>query len=396
MKKQVRHVLFVIFLGAFLITAPLVVLYTAGYRYNFGTGRVVQTGILSVGSTPRGAEILIDGRSTDATTPALLKNVFPGEHEIVIRRDGFSSWKKALAIESRATTFADDVVLFQDGTPALVLETGLRAASVSPQGTKAAFATTKGQWTEIWIFDVANRSEILVSRLPVGIEAAVRFAWLKDGTVLSTSASDRGATTVTLVYTETGSAVASLPASDIALSVAADRVAVSRAQGESNEILAYVPFGEYSVGAAPGGMIQLEDAERHRLLLVSSAGGDQPILLNAGATYSQWEPGGNRLLYTDGFDLHVYDASSHTDETITRLSSPVTWVAWYPGHSYVLYAQDDALYAAELDRRGERNVTRLVEGSSLRAFAPSADGATLWFFGTVDGKSGLFERRLEK
>lgn len=396
MKKRTRRILFVVFLGAFLITAPVVVLYTAGYRYNFGTGRIVQTGVLSASSIPKGASILLDGTDSRATTPTLLKNVFPGDHELVAKKTGYSTWKKVLAVESRRTTFADDIVLFLNGNPALIRETDLRAVSMSPQSTKAAYAMTNGQWAEIWIDTLSTDSEILVSRLPVGTDAEIRFAWIEDGSILSTTAVDRGTTTVTLVHTDTGSAVASLPASEITLSPAADRVAVSRAQGESNEILAYAPFGSYSVDSAPNGMIQLEDVERHRLVLIQSTGGDQPILLNASATFWQWEPSGNRLLYTDGFDLHVYDATSHTDETITRLSSPVTWVAWYPGHSYVLYAQDDAIYATELDRRGERNVTKLVGGSNLRAFESSPDGRVLWFFGTIDGKSGLFERRLER
>ncbi len=396
MKKRTRRILFTVFLGAFLITAPLVVLYTAGYRYNFGTGRVVQTGVLSVSSIPKGADILLDGTDERATTPSLLKNIFPGDHEIVAEKAGYSTWRKTLAVESKKTTFADDIVLFMDGNQTLVRETDLRAVSMSPQGTKAAYAMTKGQWTEIWIATLSADADILVSRLPVGTDAQIHFAWLEDGSILSTAAVDRGMTTVTLVHTDSGSTVASVPASEIMLSPSADHVAVSRAQGDSNEILAYVPFGSYAVGSAPNGMIQLEDVERHRLVLIQATGGDQPILLNASATFWQWEPTGNRLLYTDGFDLHVYDASSHSDETITRLSSPVTWVAWYPGHSYVLYAQDNAIYAAELDRRGERNVTKLVSGSDLRAFEPSSDGRMLWFFGTKDGKSGLFSRRLER
>ena len=397
MKRRTRSILFFVFLGLFLLSAPIVVLYTAGYRYNFGTGRIVQTGIISVSSIPKGADILLDDTRTKATTPSLVKNVFPGDHELGAQKEGYSSWKKTLLVESRATTFADDILLFLDGSPTVLRETELRATSVSPQGTKAAFTLTTGQWAEVWIRSTSDGTEILASRLPIGADARVRFEWIENGTVLSTTAvAANGSRTVTLVHTENGTAVASLPASDVLLSKAADHVAVSRQRGDSNEILAYVPFGTYAVGSAPSGMIQLNDEERHRLVLVNAAGGDQPILLNASATAWQWEPDGMRLLYTDGFDLHVYDASSHTDETLTRLSSPVTWVAWYPGHSYVLYAQSDAIYATELDRRGERNVTRLVEGSNLRSFAPSANGASLWFFGTVDGKSGLFERKLEK
>ena len=274
MKKRTRRTLFIVFLGAFLVTAPLVVLYTAGYRYNFGTGRVVQTGVLSVSSIPKGAEILLDGTDEGVATPSLLKNVFPGDHELSAVKDGYSSWKKTLPVESKKTTFADDIVLFFNAPASIIRNTDLRAVSLNVQGTKAAYAATKGQWTEIWIDSLSNGSETLVSRLPVGTEATIRFDWLEDGSVLSTTASDRGTDTVTLVYTDTGTAVASLPASDITLSPSADRVAVSRSHGESNEILAYVPFGEYVVESGPTGLIQLEDRSRGRLVLVQPSGGD--------------------------------------------------------------------------------------------------------------------------
>lgn len=396
MKRRTRQILFFAFLGAFLLTAPVVVLYTAGYRYNFSTRQITQTGVFSVGSAPKGASVFVDGTSSGATTPSLIKNVFPGEHTLTVSKNGYSTWKKTLGVESRATTFADDIVLFMDGDSVLLRETDLRAVSINPQGTKASFVETTGQWTEVWIHSLGAASEILVSRIPVGKSASIQFDWAREGGILSMTSTEDGRSTITRVYPETGEPVLVPTVSDVVLSPVADHVAVARTNGDAGEILAYVPMGDYSVTSSPSGLIQLEDTARHRLILVQSSGGDRPILLNADAIFWQWESNGSRLLYTDGFDLHVYDASSHSDETITRLSSPVTWVGWYPGHSYVLYAQDNAIYATELDRRGDRNVTRLAEGSDLRAFGTSANGATLWFFGTVGGKSGLFERRLGK
>lgn len=395
MTKRSRGVIFLAFLAAFLLSAPIVVLYTAGYRYNFSSGRIVQTGVLSLNSVPRGANISIDGDALRPTTPSLVKNVLPGEHLVRVEAGAYSAWEKTLVVESRSTTFADDIVLFLDEPPAFVRDAELEAVSISQADAKAAYAQSEGQWTEIWTYDPTTGEDTLVSRLPAGDAGDIDLSWREDGAVLSVESGDARARATTLVDAATGAPIEAAAETDIELTTAADRVVVSRKRDGSSEILAYLPIGDYETRDAPEGIVTLEDVARGRVVLVKAAGGDQPILLNASASEWQWEPNGTRILYSDGFDLHVYDAAAHTDETITRLSSAVTGVAWYPGHSYVLYAQDDAIYAAELDHRDRRNVTRLVSGSGLGTFQSDPRGRVVYFFGTVDGTTGLFSRRLQ-
>lgn len=394
MTKRTRKLVFLVFFVGFFVTAPLVVLYTAGYRYNFGTGEIVQTGVLSLSSTPRGASIVLDDETLRASTPALLKNVLPGDHTVRIEKAGYSSWEKTLTVQSRSTTFADDVVLFLETDPELVRETSLAAMRFNATTGRAGYAQTEGQWTEIWTYDPATGEETLVSRLPVGSDAEIELSWPREDSTVSIRTTVHGLTTVSYVDADTAAAIDELPDAGIDLSVLADRVAISRRDGETNTILAYVPLGTYELRRSPEGFVLLEDTVRRRVLLVRSEGGDQPILLNASASFWEWEPDGDRLLYSDGFDLHVYDASTHTDTTVTRLSSAVTGVAWYPGHATVLYAQDDAIYAAELDHRDGRNTVRLVEGSNLGAM--HVRRGTLYFFGTSNETSGLFARLLDR
>lgn len=395
MKTGTRRILFLCFLTAFLIAAPLTVLYTAGYRYSFSAGRIVQTGILSISSVPKGSSILIDDDTIRQTTPSVVKNVLPGEHPVRVEKDGYSSWTKTLSVSSRETTFADDVILFLTDAPALALETPLTAVSVNPVNGSAAYARSEGPWTEIWIDDPRNDTETLVSRLPLAGSNSLTLSWRNDGTVLSIELV--GTTrVVTLVDAATGASVDASWPDGLALATSNDHVAVSRTNGSASEILAYVPLGSYRFGDAPDGVLLLEDETRDRVVLVNAAGGDQPILLTANATFWQWEPGGKRLLYTDGFDLHVYDASAHSDETITRLSTPITGIGWYPNHGYVMYALPDAIESVELDHRDRRNVTRLVEGANLGSFAIDQNGRALYFFGTVGDVSGLFTKRLQR
>lgn len=395
MKTGTRRIVFLCFLAAFLIAAPLTVLYTAGYRYSFSAGRIVQTGILSLSSVPKAASISIDGSRTRSTTPSVVKNVLPGEHAIRVEKDGYSAWAKTLAVASRETTFADDVVLFLEDAPEPVRETPLSAVSVNPTNGLAAYAKGEGPWTEIWIDDPRDGTETLVSRLPLAGMRSLALSWLNDGSVLSIESTGTTGTT-TLVDAATGAPVDAAWPDGLSLIASSEHVAVSRTSGASSEILAYLPLGTYQFGDAPDGVLLLDDAVRDRVVLVNAAGGDQPILLNANATAWQWEPSGTRLLYTDGFDLHVYDAATHSDETVTRLSTPITGIGWYPSHGYVLYAVPDAIEAVELDHRGARNVTRLVAGTNLGSFAVDQNGRALYFFGTLDGTSGLFAKRLQR
>ena len=122
-----RHILFVLFAAGFLISAPLVVLFTAGYRYHFESGKIVQTGVLNVSSIPKGATVFLDDLIQKERTPAVISNVIPGDHIVRVEKDGYSSWKKTMEISSKQSTFSNQVVLF------LQLAPEIRSASELPK-----------------------------------------------------------------------------------------------------------------------------------------------------------------------------------------------------------------------------------------------------------------------
>ncbi|MFH0780181.1 MAG: hypothetical protein V1928_05025, partial [Parcubacteria group bacterium] len=44
----------------FLVAAPILILYTAGYRYNFKKNQVQKTGALVISTAPSGAEVTLN------------------------------------------------------------------------------------------------------------------------------------------------------------------------------------------------------------------------------------------------------------------------------------------------------------------------------------------------
>ena len=96
----------------FLILAPIVILYTAGYRYNSKKQRVEKVGIIFVRSRPSGADIYLDGKKRTETTPARLRDLLPGDYDVKISKKGYSDWDKVLPVGSELTTFAESIALF--------------------------------------------------------------------------------------------------------------------------------------------------------------------------------------------------------------------------------------------------------------------------------------------
>lgn len=117
MSLLARRLIFYLLLAFFVISTPLIIGYTAGYRYHFKQRRLVKTGALSITSAPDNAFIKLNNKLLDSQTPALIVDIMPGNYEIILEREGYHSWQKTLPIEKEKTTFARNVPLFKKTAP---------------------------------------------------------------------------------------------------------------------------------------------------------------------------------------------------------------------------------------------------------------------------------------
>lgn len=116
-----RKALFLLFVGAFFVSAPLVVLYTAGYRFNRTNNVVSQTGTLSLASTPRGAESFVNNENMQDATPAVFQRLVPGTRTVLLSKEGYHDWERTVNVASGSTTYVT-APLFLQGTPEAIVE----------------------------------------------------------------------------------------------------------------------------------------------------------------------------------------------------------------------------------------------------------------------------------
>lgn len=157
----------------FFVISPIIVGYTAGYRYNFETREIQQTGVISVDIEPRDATVTINGTVVESAIPLRLSNLAPGVYHISITRAGRKSWEKDVTVESKQTTYIRGITLFEDALPIILLQDPsekIDQVSFSPDGTQAIIIqhdeeSENLRTYSISLFDAESGSARLLTRI---------------------------------------------------------------------------------------------------------------------------------------------------------------------------------------------------------------------------------------
>lgn len=425
---------FLAFALAFFVSAPLVVLYTAGYRLDLTHGRIVHTAVLNIKSEPRGARVFIDTVEQRERTAAVIENVLPGERVLGLQKTGYLSWESRLSFESRQARVIGPIVLFLDTPPALERSLTPMLARAHEASDQFAYVTQESSWLEVWRVQAGTGAAALLMRLPYDERARYALDWSAAGTYLALVETRDAMERLLVVRTSDGTA-AQLPDSakeaqehwwdagsdetlyirtgsvdvsrvnvargleeplafeahgvtshagqTLALSLTSRQAVLSRFDGEAVTILTYLPLGEYAFVQAPEGLAALIDTRRHRLILIDLSNREQPIVLNEEARLWKWHPSGDVLLYSSGYDLKRYVRSVHETQTLTRLSTTIDAIDWHPLGTAALYQSDGRTLALHLD--GSSVLSEAVLATDLVApFWIDSDGKRLSFLRQTD------------
>jgi len=166
MPLWLRRIVYLSFIALFLLVAPVLALYSMGYRYHWGKHRIERTGLLVVDGEPRDATVRIDGAVQDNRLPARLGGLGENEYTVRIERDGFHPWEQRIGITSGHTTSIPNVRLFRDTQPTLALAGTIAHAAVSADQRWLAIIRSTESFEELWLWNLEADERTLVLRTP--------------------------------------------------------------------------------------------------------------------------------------------------------------------------------------------------------------------------------------
>lgn len=110
-KKEIarRTLIYLLMTLTTLVLVGVLMMAVMGYRFNFETRSVEQTGLIQYNSYPRGATISVDGRNYERTQSK--GTVLPGQRQFAMHLKGYETWQKTLDVEPGTVTWLNYVRL---------------------------------------------------------------------------------------------------------------------------------------------------------------------------------------------------------------------------------------------------------------------------------------------
>lgn len=182
MTLRIRRIITLIFITLFLFFAPLLIFYTAGYRYNFAKNKIEKTGliILSVQGQKNFSILLNDSPAEKIfqdNKVIRIRDLLPNIYNVKIKKEGFHSWEKDLEVKSKLTTFASDIKLFKKNPPKQLINQKIKKFIASRDKNKVSYLSQSQLGQEIWIFDLKKQEKSLLYRFSKNDENLEIIKW---------------------------------------------------------------------------------------------------------------------------------------------------------------------------------------------------------------------------
>ncbi len=164
MARRFKTFIFFFLIFVFLLAAPAVILYSQGYRFDFEQKRVVKTGGIFVKAEPKKAAIELDGRKIKETDlffgSLLIDNVFPGDHQVQVSKEGYLPWRKRLLVQESKVTEAKEVKLIRDNITFKELSGQAQSIFIAPNLEQALLWEKDGS-LKLYNFKTQVKSQLL-------------------------------------------------------------------------------------------------------------------------------------------------------------------------------------------------------------------------------------------
>ena len=435
-----RRILPWLYVLVFVIAAPILLFYTAGYQYNLKKHMVEKSGTLIIDGAPKNAAIFIDGTDTTQTLPYTFQHVTPGWHTVRVQKAGFTSWSKRLEIHVKQVTFANDIQLWPINRPKLASLATVLRLEANPAATRLGVLDRYHNQIRLGSWDPSGDSYQLtaVSSNDALLSVALPIRWNTAGNAFILNGITNTAPTYWMTLDQTRM-VDQLPTgwyawSEPYLLTGSDDRSMVHLQIRSNRLTretlsAPYVFNDQDISlqkttSTPPALLLTKNSLQNRIYQLTNLNlrpvdRRQDILILTDPTVHEWlgldfsksppyagdvygdyprwlqdtvTPNRHRALLIQGNELWLWEPGQGTT-LLWRQAEKLQQAAWDRDGTHVIVADAYHVFALELDDRDGRIVTPLADFQTIRDLAILQD--TLYVSGTFEDKDGVFTLALK-
>lgn len=389
--------MFILFIVLFVVLTFFLSLYATGYRLDFNRllkGHILQkTGTLILASTPKGADIYLDGKQAKssgsifgdyATTPAKVKNLLPKEYLVEIKLDGYWPWEKKMTIYGGQSTYAENIVLFKRCTPTEAEESLAESCAANFDGEINDAATTALLKTKL------NNPEKIKS------ENNSLFFFGDKNKISSYSQRNEEIKEILAGNNGQGEYLDFLPKDGklFVIVKTGSRIELRDYNLENNTATQSINLPgawQYQLSSDQNNILAAYNPDSRNLFLFD----EEKLKPRGGAigntNYWNWL-GDEKLLIAGDFEITIFDSKNSSRQLITRISEKVTGLTWSKKKKYLIYTTDKNINSIDL-YEGDGRITKLLDGNKISQ--PRLDEKNKILYFQADSNGALTWQKIE-
>lgn len=172
MRRSFRRILFWLLFCLFILTAPIAVLYSQGYRFDHERLIFIHSGAITVKSVPSNVSLYLNGKLQNASnldiinSSMTLSGLRPGSYALKVTSDGYRDWEKSVEVHSGLSSEFWNVVLAPNSLDIKEVESSnVQRFFPSPFGKNIAYFEKMTQEIALWVTEVEqNESQRIFSQ----------------------------------------------------------------------------------------------------------------------------------------------------------------------------------------------------------------------------------------
>lgn len=191
MTVTTRRVLYISFTIAFLLCAIVILLASAGFRFDWSRRTFYRYGLVSISAEPRPDRILVDNRERSISgDPLRVPSLTPGSHTIRLERAGYFPWERTFSLRSGEAIAEEHVRLFRQESAQTLADDAVLARVSS---SERLIAVVRSVTPKLVLVDMEGRTTTLADTLD---GAVADIAWSSNGETLFVASVENDATTL--------------------------------------------------------------------------------------------------------------------------------------------------------------------------------------------------------
>lgn len=113
MKTKIFFIIFwLVVIVSFLLSIGFILMKANGWNLNFKTGKISQTGMISLSGDIANPQIKLNGKLYGNNLPLKITNLAQGYYDVAIEKENYLSWQKTIPVEEGKAALFRNILLF--------------------------------------------------------------------------------------------------------------------------------------------------------------------------------------------------------------------------------------------------------------------------------------------